>query len=125
LEAPQLPRSLDDQKVSIAIINNTFAGPAGLVAKRDGLFVEDEHSPYVNIIVSREENKTQPGILTFVKSYQSPEVAAAAEVAFKGGAVKGCKPSVPQPMSSAWDINQNLGLPRPTSACCHSADTAR
>ena len=89
LEAPQLPRSLDDQKVSIAIINNTFAGPAGLVARRDGLFVEDEHSPYVNIIVSREENKTQPGVLNFVKSYQSPEVAAAAEVAFKGGAVKG------------------------------------
>lgn len=89
LEAPQLPRALDDQKVSVAIINNTFAGPAGLVAKRDGLFVEDEKSPYVNIIVSRDDNKGQPGVLNFVKSYQSPEVAAAAEVAFKGGAVKG------------------------------------
>lgn len=89
LEAPQLPRALDDQKVSIAIINNTFAGPAGLVAKRDGLFVENKKSPYVNIIVSREDNKQQPEVLSFVKSYQSPEVAAAAEVAFKGGAVKG------------------------------------
>jgi D-methionine transport system substrate-binding protein len=89
LEAPQLPRALDDQKVSVAIINNTFAGPAGLVAKRDGLFVEDEKSPYVNIIVSREDNKEQIGVLNFVRSYQSPEVAAAAEVAFKGGAVKG------------------------------------
>ncbi len=89
LEAPQLPRALDDKKVSVAIINNTFAGPAGLVAKRDGLFVEDEKSPYVNIIVSRDDNKEQAGVLNFVKSYQSPEVAAAAELAFKGGAVKG------------------------------------
>ncbi|RKR80438.1 D-methionine transport system substrate-binding protein [Mucilaginibacter gracilis] len=89
LEAPQLPRSLDDQKVTIAIINNTFAGPAGLVAKRDGIFVEDEKSPYVNIIVSREDNKDQDNIKKFVKAYQSPEVANAAEVAFKGGAIKG------------------------------------
>jgi D-methionine transport system substrate-binding protein len=89
LEAPQLPRALDDQKVTIAIINNTFAGPAGLVAKRDGLFIEDEKSPYVNIIVSREENKDQDNVKRFVKSYQSPEVVEAAEIAFKGGAIKG------------------------------------
>jgi D-methionine transport system substrate-binding protein len=89
LEAPQLPRSLDDQNVTIAIINNTFAGPAGLVAKRDGLFIEDEKSPYVNIIVSREDNKGQDNVARFVKAYQSPQVAQAAEVAFKGGAIKG------------------------------------
>jgi D-methionine transport system substrate-binding protein len=89
LEAPQLPRALDDQKVTIAIINNTFAGPAGLVAKRDGLFIEDEKSPYVNIIVSRDDNKDQDNVKRFVKSYQSPEVAEAAEIAFKGGAIKG------------------------------------
>ncbi|TWI97560.1 D-methionine transport system substrate-binding protein [Mucilaginibacter frigoritolerans] len=89
LEAPQLPRALDDQKVTIAIINNTFAGPAGLVAKRDGIFIEDEKSPYVNIIVSRNDNKDQDNVKNFVKSYQSPEVAAAAEKAFKGGAIKG------------------------------------
>jgi len=89
LEAPQLPRALDDQKVTIAIINNTFAGPAGLVAKRDGLFIEDEKSPYVNIIVSRDDNKDQDNVKRFVKAYQSPEVAEAAEIAFKGGAIKG------------------------------------
>ncbi len=89
LEAPQLPRSLDDQKVTVAIINNTFAGPAGLVAKRDGLFIEDEKSPYVNIIVSRDDNKDQDNVKKFVKSYQSPEVASVAETAFKGGAIKG------------------------------------
>src|SRR5690606_15390946 len=29
LEAPQLPRALDDKEVTIAIINNTFATPVG------------------------------------------------------------------------------------------------
>lgn len=48
-----------------------------------------EKSPYVNIIVSRDDNKTQENVLKFVKSYQSPEVEQAAETAFKGGAIKG------------------------------------
>lgn len=89
LEAPQLPRALDDQNVTIAVINNTFAAPIGLVANRDGLFVEDKNSPHVNIIVSREDNKDQEKVKNFVKAYQSVEVEKAAEKAFKGGAIKG------------------------------------
>jgi len=89
LEAPQLPRALDDQNVTIAIINNTFATPVGLIAKRDGLFVEDEKSPYVNIIVSREDNKNESKVKKFVEAFHSDEVAKAAETEFKGGAVKG------------------------------------
>lgn len=89
LEAPQLPRALDDQNVTIAIINNTFAAPVGLSAQRDGVFVEDKESPYVNAIVCREENKSADKIAKFVKAYQSAEVEAAAIKAFKGGAIKG------------------------------------
>ena len=89
LEAPQLPRALDDQNVTIAVINNTFATPVGLVASRDGLFMEDPKSPYVNIIVSREDNKNAENVKKFVQSYQSDEVAKAAATEFKGGAVKG------------------------------------
>lgn len=89
LEAPQLPRSLDDKNVTIAIINNTFATPVGLVAARDGIFMEDPKSPYVNIIVSREDNKDAENVKKFVQAYQSDEVAKAAEIAFKGGAIKG------------------------------------
>lgn len=89
LEAPQLTRALDDQTVSIAIINNTFASAAGLVAGRDGLFVEDGRSPYVNIIVSRQENKDQDNLHEFVLAYQSSEVEQVATAAFKGGAIKG------------------------------------
>jgi len=89
LEAPQLPRALDDQKVSVAVINNTFAGPAGLIAKRDGLFVEDGQSPYVNIIVCREEDKGREVLRQWAQSYESPEVVAVADSAFRGGAIRG------------------------------------
>jgi len=89
MEAPQLPRAIDDQKVAIAIINNTFATPVGLIAARDGLFMEDKESPYVNAIVAREDNKNETKVKNFVKAYQSPEVEQAAIKEFKGGAVKG------------------------------------
>lgn len=89
LEAPQLPRVLDDAEVTIAIINNNFSAQAGLSATKDALFVEDTDSPYVNLIVSREDNKTQEKVLQFVQAYQSAEVEKAAEEQFKGGAIKG------------------------------------
>jgi D-methionine transport system substrate-binding protein len=88
LEAPQLPRALDDQDVSIAIITNTFASQTGLVPSRDALFVEDKKSPYVNLVVSREDNKDQEKVKQFLKAFQSVEVEQAALREFKGGAVK-------------------------------------
>jgi D-methionine transport system substrate-binding protein len=87
LEAPQLPRALDD--VSLAIINNTYAGSINLTAEKDGLFVEDKESPYVNLIVAREDNVNSENVQTFVKAYQSEEVYQAALQIFKGGVVKG------------------------------------
>lgn len=89
LEAPQLPRTLDDGQVTVAVINNNFAASHNLTAKEHGIFVENEKSPYVNIIVSREDNKEDQKVLTFAEAYQSEEVAAVAEKVFKGGAIKG------------------------------------
>lgn len=89
LEAPQLPRTLDDGQVTIAVINNNFAASHNLIAKDDGIFVENEKSPYVNIIVSREDNKEDEKVLNFAKAYQSEEVEAVADKVFKGGAIKG------------------------------------
>ncbi|MCW7547772.1 MetQ/NlpA family lipoprotein [Photorhabdus sp. APURE] len=89
LEAPQLPRSLDDQKIALAIINTTYASQIGLTPAKDGLFVEDKDSPYVNLLVSREDNKDAENVKKFVKAYQSDEVDEAANKIFNGGAVKG------------------------------------
>lgn len=89
LEAPQLPRTLDDANVTLAIINNNFAGKAGLISTRDGLLIEDKDSPYVNLIVAREDNKNEEKVKKYVKAYQSKEVEEAAARIFQGGAIKG------------------------------------
>ncbi len=87
LEAAQLPRSLDD--VALSIINTTYASSIDLTPQKDGVFVEDKESPYVNLIVAREENVNAENVQNFVKSYQTDEVYTAASDIFKGGVVKG------------------------------------
>ena len=89
LDAAQLPRSLDD--VDLAFINSTYAVPAGLLPTRDALLVEGKDSPYVNIIVSRQDNKDDERILNLVKSYQTEDVEAKAQELFQGSAVAGWK----------------------------------
>lgn len=89
IEAPQLPHALDDPAVTIAVINNNFAVQAGLDARTLGVFKEDRESPYVNVIVSREDNKNEEKVKAFVRAYQSRQVENVAEKMFKGGAVKG------------------------------------
>ncbi|MGG5208194.1 methionine ABC transporter substrate-binding lipoprotein MetQ [Chryseobacterium sp. MIQD13] len=89
IEAPQLPRVLDDKEVTIAVINNNFASQAELDADKQGVFKEDKDSPYVNVIVATHENKNSAKVKNFVKAYQSDEVAKKAEEIFKSGAVKG------------------------------------
>ena len=80
-------RTLDD--VDLAVVNNTYAGQVGLNASEHGVFVEDKDSPYVNIIVAREDNKNSEAVKNFVKAYQTPEVEAEAKKHFKDGVVKG------------------------------------
>lgn len=87
LEAPQLPNSLQD--VAIAVINNTFAAQNGLTAEENGVFVEDKESPYVNLIVAREDNADSENVKNFVKAYQTDEVYQEAMKLFNGSVVKG------------------------------------
>lgn len=89
LEAPQLPRSLDDEQIALAVINTTYASQINLTPAKDGVFVEDKDSPYVNLIVAREDNKDAENVKKFVQAYQSDEVSDAANKIFNGGAVKG------------------------------------
>lgn len=89
LEAPMLPRALDDDSVDIAIINNTFAGQANLTPSKDGLFVEDKNSPYANLIATKKGRENEVEIQNLVKSYQNDAVAKKADEIFNGGAVKG------------------------------------
>ena len=87
IEASQVSSVLPD--VDLAIINSNYGVNAGLIPKRDSLFMEDANSPYVNIIVVRTADKDKDEVKKFVDAYQSKEVEDAAEKSFKGAAVKG------------------------------------
>lgn len=85
LDAAQLPRVLAD--VDIALINTTFALPAGLSPSKDALFVEDKTSPYANLIVIRKETKKKAALLLFVKAFQSDAVKNKAKALFGDAAI--------------------------------------
>ncbi|WP_217543840.1 MetQ/NlpA family lipoprotein [Vibrio metschnikovii] len=87
LDAAQLPRALDD--VALAIINTTYASSINLTPEKDGIFVEDKESPYVNLLVARQDNVNAENVQNFLKAYQTDEVYKAASEIFRGGAVKG------------------------------------
>lgn len=87
LDAAQLPRALDD--VTLAIINTTYASSINLTPEKDGIFVEDKESPYVNLLVARQDNVNAENVQNFLKAYQTDEVANAASTIFHGGSVKG------------------------------------
>lgn len=72
LEAPQLPRSLDD--ADVAVINCNFAMEAGLNPVKDAIFTEGSDSPYANVVAVREGDENRPEIKKLMQALQSKEV---------------------------------------------------
>ncbi|CAM2999969.1 DL-methionine transporter subunit; periplasmic-binding component of ABC superfamily [Legionella steigerwaltii] len=85
MDAAQLPRVLPD--VDAAIINTTFALPAGLNPAHDALFTEDKTSPYANIIVIRSDSPKKAQLELFVKALNSEEVKEKAKTLFGDSAI--------------------------------------
>lgn len=84
LEAPQLPRTLDDSDISV--INMNFALEAKLNPK-DALFTESSDSPYANVVVVKEGNENNPAVQKLVKALQSDDVKDFINQKY-GGAIK-------------------------------------
>src|SRR5690606_29943274 len=85
LEAATLPRVLN--QVDLALINTNYALEAGLNPAEDALIIEGEESPYVNILVSREDNKDSPALRKLVKALRSDAVKAFIEEKYQGAVV--------------------------------------
>ena len=85
IEAPQLPRTLDD--VTLAVINTNYALDAKLNPTKDALVIEDKNSPYVNILVCRKGEENRPEIQALAKVLNSPEVKKFIEEKYKGAVV--------------------------------------
>ena len=84
LEAPQLPRSLQD--ADIAVINMNFALEAKLNPS-DAIFTEGKDSPYANIVAVREGDEKRPEIQKLVKALQSETVKKFLADKYKGAIV--------------------------------------
>lgn len=85
LDAAQLPRVLGD--VDAAVINTTFAIPAGLSPSRDAIFVEGKDSPYANLIVIKKNSDKKPQLEQFMQAFHSKEVTDQAKILFGDAAI--------------------------------------
>ena len=86
LDAAQLPRSLDDLDASA--VNTNFALSAGLNVK-DAIAQESAKSPYVNVLVVREQDKDKPWVAKLLKAYHSEEIRKFIQTEFKGAVLAG------------------------------------
>ena len=74
-------------ELDLAVINTNYVLDAGLSPAKDALILEDGNSPYVNLLVAREDNKDDPRVQKLAKALTSPEVKAFIEKTY-GGAVQ-------------------------------------
>lgn len=85
LEAATLPRVLT--QVDLALINTNYALEAKLNPTKDALAIEGSDSPYVNILVSRPDNKDSADMQKLAKALHSPEVKQFILDKYKGAVV--------------------------------------
>lgn len=72
IDIPLLVRSLDD--VDCAVITGNFAMNAGYKPSKDALLLEGKESPYINILVAREDNKDSEDIKKLGEALTSEKV---------------------------------------------------
>lgn len=82
LEAATIPRVLT--QVDLALINTNYALEAKLDPSKDALVIEGNDSPYVNILVAREDNKDSEAMKKLVAALHTPEVKKFIEDKYKG-----------------------------------------
>jgi len=82
LEAATIPRVLT--QVDLALINTNYALEAKLDPSKDALVIEGNDSPYVNILVSRADNKDSDAMKKLAAALHSPEVKQFITEKYKG-----------------------------------------
>ncbi|AZV24524.1 methionine ABC transporter substrate-binding protein [Pseudomonas syringae] len=82
LEAATIPRVLT--QVDLALINTNYALEAKLDPSKDALVIEGNDSPYVNILVSRADNKDGDAMKKLAAALHSPEVKKFITEKYKG-----------------------------------------
>lgn len=82
LEAPQLPKTLDD--TTLAVINANFAINSGLNPTKDALLLEDKGSKYANLLVVKKGNENSEKIKALSKELNSEKLKNFINDKYKG-----------------------------------------
>lgn len=85
MDAADLPAALPN--VGLVVINANYAVPVGLYPNRDALYMEDQDSPYANVVVVRTADKNNQNIQYLIDALHSPEAESAAQRIFHGQAI--------------------------------------
>lgn len=85
LEAATLPRILN--QVDLALINTNYALEAGLNPSEDALVIEGSDSPYVNILVAREDAQDNPALQQLVAALKTAAVRDFINQKYQGAVV--------------------------------------
>ncbi|MCM3601184.1 MetQ/NlpA family ABC transporter substrate-binding protein [Robertmurraya korlensis] len=85
VDGPVLVRSLDD--VDASAINTNYALEGNLKPLDDTLIIEGSDSPYVNILVSRPDNKNDEAIQKLAKALTTEKVRTFIEEKYEGAVV--------------------------------------
>lgn len=86
-EAAMLPEFYETEENALVVINTNYAIGAGLKPTKDGLFIEDEDSPYVNVIAVKKEDKDNKALNKLVEVLQSEKIQKFIEEKYDGAVV--------------------------------------
>lgn len=82
-----LSRLYTANEADLIVINTNYAIEAGINPLKDALVIEDNSSPYVNVLVAREDNAKDPALLELAKVLKSAKTKKFIIDKYKGAVV--------------------------------------
>ena len=71
----------------MAVINGNYALQAGISPTEDAIKIEGKDSPYVNVVVVRDENINDPDVKELVNELQSEKVKKFVDEKYQGSII--------------------------------------
>ena len=69
-----LPEIYETEENALVVINTNYAIGAGLDPQKDSIFIEEDDSPYVNVIAVKTEDENNEALKTLVEVLHSEEI---------------------------------------------------
>lgn len=88
IDRPNLPKTLDDPKVYLSVVNGNYALEANLTPNKDALVLEEaKDSPYTNVLVVKKELTDDPRVKKLAEALEAQQTKDFITETFKGAVV--------------------------------------